>query len=118
MVFVVVNLVGSTTSITARFRPVTDNFYVPQLRMSDDVFSARVSVPATPCREWLVRIVNVKILKEKEIRSAIASRAREYLVAKSACANSVERSVLAVLSGDIIYYYVIGYAPRVVRKRQ
>jgi len=81
--------------------------------MANYIFAPGIGVPSAASRERFAGVIDIPILKEKEVGSAIASRLRKYFISEPASTAAVKRSVLAVLAGNIVFDHMIGYASNV-----
>src|SRR5439155_7464095 len=110
VVVVVVHLLRPAASSSFGFCSVAEDFDVVKMAMPYDEFTPCTGIPASVCRKSTSgAVVAIPILKEKEVRAAVASQLRPYLVPITPGTCTVESSVLPKLTGNIVFHNVIGH---------
>jgi hypothetical protein len=88
---------------------MAEDFNVIKMTMPYDEFTTNMGIPSATGREWPCGVINVPILKEKEVRATVASRLRPHLIPITSRAFTVESSILPQLAGYVVFHDVIGY---------
>src|SRR5262245_41562559 len=109
MIVVVIKLLCSTAAISARLGPVAQNLDVIEMTMTNNKFAAFTPIEAAVrAPDITCIVVDVPILKEKEIRAAIIRGLRPCQVA--VWRSSVLNLTLLLLIVHVVFDDMVGHA--------